>query len=159
MPTINDDQFSAFLRTHLGPESDPEHHEDVPDTVPAHVFRVVSDEDYRQSMERGYMRSDERNNWQAQQARGDTPAGLGELPAEGTVAGRWVEPGYFPEKAPGRVVKFDTSAHPEWEVHPEVGGEYIRTHGRIPMSSAVAVTPPITLHRGQSWTYRIGEDR
>lgn len=153
---LSHSQFDVFLRDQLGDEAseDSEAHEGVAfDSVPPHVFRVVSDEDYRQSMERGYMRSDERNNWKAQAAQeGRDPDAV---PTEGTVAGRWAETGYLPEGAPGRIVKFDTSHHPGWEVHPHVDeGDYIRTEGEIPMSSAVAVTPPLTLDR-RNWSYKV----
>jgi len=56
--------------------------------------------------------------------------------------------GYLPEDKPGRVVKFDTSKHEGWEVHPHVPeGDYIRTMGRIPADSIVATTKPV-IRRG-----------
>lgn len=129
----------------MGPDVDEENHESWTNDVPEHVYRVVSDEDYRQSLKRGYMRSDERNNWKAQAAEeGRDPRGV---PNEGTVGGRWAEVGYMHEEHPAkyRIVQFRAAAHPGWEVHPHVPeGDYIRSEHEIPMSTVLRATPPIS---------------
>lgn len=110
--------------------------------VPPFVFRTMSNEEYRKGMRQGFFRSDERNNWHAQ--------GWEDAPREGTVAAVHAYPGYLPEGRLGRVVKFDTSKHEGWEVHPDVPeGDYIRTMGQIPAESVAAVTEPVLIRRGK----------
>lgn len=117
--------------------------------VPPHVFRVMSNEEYRKGMRTGFFKSDERNNWRAQQRQEGNP-NWREMPEEGTVGGVEAEIGYLPVGQLGRVVKFDTSKHSGWEVHPDVPeGDYIRTKGKIPAESVVAVTKPVL--RTRNW--------
>jgi hypothetical protein len=106
----------------------------------------MSDEEYQKGTRQGYFKSDERNNWRAQQRALGNP-NWHTMPEEGTVAGVSAQSGYLPANKPGRIVKFDTSKHEGWEVHPDVEeGDYIRTKGRIPADSVAAVTDPVIIN-------------
>lgn len=141
---LNPSEFDEFVERTFGPEAVEDNYDDGydPASVPKSIFRVMSDEHYQQSAASGMHVSDERNNWRAQaKQEGRSTDGI---PAEGTVGGRWVEPGYLPTSAPGRIVQFDASQHDGWEVHPDVPeGDYIRSMSPIPMRSATKVSPPI----------------
>jgi hypothetical protein len=145
---MSHEQFFHHMVDVLGPESD----QDNPNgyewgKVPPHVFRSMSEDEYQAGMKQGYFQSDQRNNWRQQMQKESRP-NWHEAPIEGTVAAVTAYTGYLPEDQPGRVVKFDTSKHEGWEVHPHVPeGDYIRTMGRIPADSIVATTKPV-IRRG-----------
>jgi hypothetical protein len=142
------EQFHAHMVDTLGPES-----EGLESggkgyewgKVPPYVFRTMSDEEYQQGTKQGFFKSDERNNWRSQQ-RALGNHNWHTMPEEGTVAGVSAYTNYLPNDKPGRIVKFDTSKHEGWEVHPDVKeGDYIRTKGHIPADSVTATTKPVIL--------------
>ena len=122
----------------LGPEATPEHHGDVWDTIPSHVFRVMSEHDYQTSVERGYHQSDERETYPGMARRGEIPEE--EASPEGTVASRVPFAGYLShaEGGHGRVVKIAVHPDDEWEFHPDYEeGDAFRTFKPIPSSRFV----------------------
>lgn len=142
--------FSSHLDAILGPQwrddyKGPDAH--VLGKFPPHVYRVMSDEEYKIGMRQGYFKSNESNNWRAQSA------GMPDsdnIPQEGTVGGIYAFYNYLPKDgSPGRIVKFDSSVG-GWEIHPHVPeGDYMRTLEKIPANSIRAVSPPII--RGGMW--------
>lgn len=123
----------------LGPEATPEHHGEVWDTIPSHVFRVMSERDYQSSLQRGYHRSDERETYPAMAKRGEIPHE--EAVPEGTVASRTPFPGYLShaEGGVGRIVKIAVHPDDAWEFHPDYEeGDAFRTFRPIPTDRFVA---------------------
>lgn len=115
--------------------------------VPRHVYRGMSDYEYQKGMEQGFFKSNEENNWRGQAQRSGDP-NWEKQPQEGTVGtpDATLAMNYLPRNVAGRVVKFDATKHPEWEMHPYVpDGDYIRTLGKIPADSIVAATDPVEI--------------
>lgn len=113
--------------------------------VPTHVYRVMSDEDFRTSMLLGQHRSDERNNYIGQ-ALADPEAWEGIDPEpEGTVAGRWAYLGYAANTATARLVRIEIEPDDGSEPHPDDDeGGYIRTFEPIHASRFTAWSPPFS---------------
>lgn len=134
---LSTDQFAAHVSNRLGPQSSQHwwmnEHPDWSDT-PSHVFRVMSEEDFRQSMERGYHKSDERNTYMGMARRGEIPKH--EAHPEGTVAGRFMYSGYMGHsRGWSRVVKISVDPADKWEQHPDYEeGDAFRTFASIPTS-------------------------
>lgn len=139
---LSDQQFSELLTHHLGPEHDENHpsHEQYWGGLPPHVYRVMSDEHYQQSMRTGVHQSDERGNYIGQ-AKADPEGWKGmEATPEGTVAGRWAELGYSKPHQLTRVAKIKVDPSVGWKVH-EDAEDMARTMHPIPAEHIEAVTP------------------
>ena len=137
---LSGDEFDDFIRKHLGDEA--VDGDGTKDGVPEHVYRVMSQQDYQDSMRRGWHQSDERGNYQGQARRDPETWKDMEAKPEGTVAGRWVESGYM-HNADGPAVAVKIKTHPSvgWKPHYD-DPEFLHTMQRIPTSHFVAATPP-----------------
>lgn len=96
-----------------------------------HVYRGVSEDEWQQAQERGYIESDKRGTIS---------------PLEGTNAA--VEPtdavSYLPRQGQGRVVKIEVRPEDKWFI--VSADQYPRTRQRIPLDRVVTVSPPIRKH-------------
>ena len=115
------------------------------DYIPPFVYRVMSEEDYQQSLIQGWHQSDERWTYPGQATR--DPEGWAEMMEqavpEGTVAGYWAELGYLANSPTGigRVVKIKVDPADGWQKHEQV--DYLQTFKRIPVERFLAVSEPI----------------
>lgn len=100
---------------------------------PASLYRVMSDEDFLLSQERGYIQSDERMN----------------LGPEGTVASLWSTADFYipVDGSPYRIVRLRYDLDDEW-VRDFDG--YVKTHAQIPFDRVEVYTSSLPTTRPQS---------
>lgn len=92
--------------------------------APTHFYRAVSEEEWQQAIERGYLSSDGRGNISD---------------AEGTNADWTPETSYLPKDRPGRLIRMKYDPSDGWFTI--TYDQYVRTRGQVPIERVDLVSP------------------